>query len=144
MTVGAEPPLDLVAVVTGAARGIGHAVCSRLLAEHIAVVGVDRDAAALEAAVHALPGLVPLVGDITDWDTHESAATIAESQGQLAYWVNNAAVDVVGGAHEVSADDLRAALEVLQLGPMFGCAVAVRRMLRVGGGAIVNVSSIQG
>jgi len=135
---------DRVAVVTGVAQGIGRAVCRRLLAEGITVVGVDRDAAGLERATKEFPRLVPLAGDIADWETHEAAADLAQTRGRLGYWVNNAAIDAVGGAHEVTPDELRTALDVLQFGPMFGCAVAVRRMLGEGGGAIVNVSSIQG
>lgn len=133
------------AVVTGAAQGIGRAVAQRLLDEGVAVVGVDLDANALAAASEELKGLVPLVGDIGAWDTHERAADAAQAHGRLAYWVNNAGIDVAGGAHEVSEEHLARALQVLQIGPMYGCAIAVRRMLAGGGGgAIVNVSSIQG
>jgi NAD(P)-dependent dehydrogenase (short-subunit alcohol dehydrogenase family) len=132
------------AVVTGAAKGIGKATARRLLREGVEVVGVDLDADALEATARALPGLVSVVGDIGAWETHERAADAAEERGRLAYWVNNAGVDRAGGAHEVDADELEQSLRVLQLGPMYGCAVAVRRMLATSGGAIVNVSSIQG
>jgi NAD(P)-dependent dehydrogenase (short-subunit alcohol dehydrogenase family) len=64
--------------------------------------------------------------------------------GELTGWVNNAGIDVAAAAHEVDEQSLRKALDVLQLGPMFGCAVAVREMLRRRAGAIVNISSIQG
>lgn len=132
------------AVVTGAAKGIGLAVARRLHAEGVAVVGVDLDADALAAAERELPGLVPVVGDIGAWATHEAAADAAAAHGRLAHWVNNAGIDVAGGAHEVTDEQLTRALQVLQLGPMYGCAIAVRRMLASGGGSIVNVSSIQG
>ncbi len=134
----------VAAVVTGAAKGIGRAVAQRLLAEGVAVAGLDLDAAALADTARELPGLLPVVGDVGDWDAHERAADTANAHGRLAYWVNNAGVDIVGGAHEVSAEDLTRALQVLQIGPMYGCAIAVRRMLAGGGGSIVNVSSIQG
>ncbi len=133
------------AVVTGAAKGIGLEIARRLLAEGVAVVGVDLDGDGLDAAARELPGLVPLVGDIGAWDTHERAADAASAHGRLAHWVNNAGIDVYGGAHEVSGEQLARALQVLQIGPMYGCAIAVRRMLASGGGgSIVNVSSIQG
>jgi NAD(P)-dependent dehydrogenase (short-subunit alcohol dehydrogenase family) len=131
-------------VVTGAAMGIGRAICARLVADGIEVVGVDRDAAALEQATTELGSVFhPLVGDIVDWETHVRAADAAEQVGPLRGWVNNAGIDVAGGAHEVTPDDVASALAVLQLGPMYGGAVAVRRMLP-DGGSIVNVSSIQG
>jgi NAD(P)-dependent dehydrogenase (short-subunit alcohol dehydrogenase family) len=132
------------AVVTGAAKGIGRAVAGKLVEAEIHVVGVDIDAPGLERAAAELPGFEPLVGDIRDWATHEAAADAAERHGRLVSWVNNAAVDIAGPAHAVTAEELSGALGVLQTGPMFGCAVAVRRMLASGGGAIVNVSSIQG
>jgi NAD(P)-dependent dehydrogenase (short-subunit alcohol dehydrogenase family) len=133
-----------VAVVTGAARGIGKAVATVLLNQGHVVVGVDLDGHALAVASQELDGLIALEGDIADWATHERAADLAEARGRLAAWVNNAGIDVAGGAHEVGPAELEHALAVLQLGPMQGCAVAVRRMLASGGGSIVNVSSIQG
>ena len=51
---------------------------------------------------------------------------------------------MVGGADEVTAQDIQDGLRVLQLGPMYGTAVAVRRMLPARSGSIVNISSIQG
>jgi NAD(P)-dependent dehydrogenase (short-subunit alcohol dehydrogenase family) len=131
------------AVVTGAAKGLGREV-ARLLAEDGArVVGVDLDGEALAAAAADL-GLAPVVGDVGDWGTHERAADAAEALGPLTGWVNNAGVDVQGGAHEVTPEAVERGLRVLQLGAMFGTAVAVRRMLPGRTGSIVNVSSIQG
>jgi NAD(P)-dependent dehydrogenase (short-subunit alcohol dehydrogenase family) len=132
-------------VVTGAAHGMGEAICRRLAADGRAIVAVDLDAAGLEAAIPAFgPDAVPIVGDISLWQTHEEAAHAARGLGELDGWVNNAGVDVAGAAHEVDEDSLRRALDVLALGPMFGCAVAVREMLPRRRGAIVNISSIQG
>lgn len=134
-----------VAVVTGAAMGIGTAVARKILASGSPVVAVDWNAEALAAAAGQLgPSVVTVVGDIGEWETHERAADAAESLGRLQYWVNNAGIDVTGGAHEVAAEQIRAGLRVLQEGPMFGTAVAVRRMLKHAKGSIVNVASIQG
>jgi NAD(P)-dependent dehydrogenase (short-subunit alcohol dehydrogenase family) len=134
----------MTTVVTGAAMGIGKAICARLVADGETVVGVDRDREALEMTVADLGAAVlPVVGDIADWDTHVRAADLAEEHGPLRGWVNNAGIDVAGGAHEVGPSEIGPGLQVLQLGPMFGGAIAVRRMLH-GGGSIVNISSIQG
>ncbi len=133
------------AVVTGAAMGIGRAVAERLLADGIHVVALDRDGDALATACDELGGhFEPVVGDIGDWDAHERAADAAQAAGPLRHWVNNAGVDWVGAAHEIDADHIERGLRVLQLGPMFGACVAVRRMLPARSGSIVNVSSIQG
>jgi NAD(P)-dependent dehydrogenase (short-subunit alcohol dehydrogenase family) len=138
-------PTDL-AVVTGAAVGIGHAISRRLLADAIGVIGLDRDEQALAAAAATLgPGFTPVVGDVTDWDAHERAADAAEQVGRLRYWVSNAGIDYPGAAHEMTAERIERGIGVLQYGAMFGCSVAVQRMLRAGGGgSIVNIASIQG
>lgn len=134
-----------VVVVTGAAKGIGRAICERLQADEQLVVAVDIDETALTSVASSMgPACIPLVGDIVQWDTHERAAEEAKRAGRLTGWVNNAGIDVVGAAHEVDEHDLRKALDVLQLAPMFGCSVAVREMLPLRRGSIVNISSIQG
>jgi NAD(P)-dependent dehydrogenase (short-subunit alcohol dehydrogenase family) len=134
-----------VVVVTGAAKGIGRAICERLVEEGRSVVAVDIDDAGLTEAAAALgPGCIPLTGDIAQWSTHERAVEAAREAGELTGWVNNAGIDVVGSAHEVDEQSLRRALDVLQLGPMFGCTLAVREMLPRRAGSIVNISSIQG
>lgn len=134
-----------VVVVTGAAKGIGRAICERLRGDGLLLVAVDIDEVALsEAAASLGPRCVPLTGDIAQWSTHEAAVEAAAKAGELAGWVNNAGIDVQGAAHEVDERALRQALDVLQFGPMFGCSVAVRAMLPRRRGSIVNISSIQG
>lgn len=133
------------AVVTGAAAGIGRAVAEKLISDGWHVIGLDRDEAALEAASADLGhGFEPVVGDISDWNAHEKAAEVAEQAGPLEGWVNNAGIDWVSAAHEATADHIDAGLRVLLNGPMYGSAIAVRRMLPRRRGAIVNVASIQG
>lgn len=138
----------LSAVVTGAAMGIGRAIVERLLVTGATVVAVDINQTALEHACREFTEftgqVVPVVGDVAEWETHVRAADAAEAAAPLRWWVNNAGVDVVGAAHEVDAEQIERDLRVNQLGPMFGTAVAVRRMLPRRGGAIVNVSSAQG
>ena len=129
-------------VVTGAASGLGLAVARVLTAGGWAVVGLDIDEGSLRSAAAEI-GFEPLVGSITDWDAHERAAVAAERAGPLAGWVNNAAIDLQGGAHEVDATHVGNGLEVLCGGPMYGLAVAVRHMLPHRSGSIVTISSIQ-
>ncbi len=79
-----EPTRD-VAVVTGAAVGIGRAITERLLADGIRVVGLDRDEQAVRQAADALgAGFEPVVGDVAEWDAHERAADAAERLGASA------------------------------------------------------------
>jgi NAD(P)-dependent dehydrogenase (short-subunit alcohol dehydrogenase family) len=133
------------AVVTGAAMGIGLAVARRLSADGYHVICVDWNAEALEEALSRLGGrATPVTGDIGEWATHERAADAAELAGPLRAWINNAGIDWTSGADAVDAEHIDRGLRVLLNGPMYGTAVAVRRMLASGGGAIVNVASIQG
>jgi NAD(P)-dependent dehydrogenase (short-subunit alcohol dehydrogenase family) len=131
------------AVVTGAAKGLGREIARRLAADGVYVVGTDRDAEALEPAATEC-GFESVLGDVGDWASHAFAADAAERSAPLRYWVNNAGIDVQGGAHEVEPEEIERGLRVLQLGAMYGTAVAVRRMLPARAGSIVNVSSIQG
>ena len=133
------------AVVTGAAMGMGKEIARRLVADGDHVVAVDWNGEALAAAVAEIGGRIePLQGDVGDWDTHVRAADLAEAAAPLGAWVNNAGIDIAGGAHEVDPAHIDRGLRVLQLGVMYGTAIAVRRMLPRRAGAIVNISSIQG
>ena len=134
-----------VVVVTGAGSGIGEATSRLLLGQGHRVVGVDWAQAGLDrlAAAHG-ERFLPVRGDVGDAHTHEVAADAAQGAGRLSGWVNNAGIDVQGGAHEVAAAEIAEGLRVLQVGVMLGCGSALRRMLPLGAGAIVNVSSVQG
>lgn len=128
--------------------GIGKAIVLKLVAEGSHVVAVDwnRDALdELDATVKELGGsLEPLHADVAEWETHVRAADAAATAAPLRYWVNNAGIDIAGGAHEVTPEEIDRGLGVLQLGPMYGTAIAVRHMLPGRAGSIVNISSIQG
>jgi NAD(P)-dependent dehydrogenase (short-subunit alcohol dehydrogenase family) len=133
------------AVVTGAAKGIGAAIARQLVHDGFHVVAVDLDAGTLDTLVASLDGnATSVLGDVGDWATHERAADAAEAHAPLRGWVNNAGIDIVGGAHEVTPEHIERGLRVLQLGAMYGTAIAVRRMLPGQAGSIVNISSIQG
>lgn len=132
-------------VVTGAAMGIGRAILEKLAADGMHVVAVDWNEDALQATTTEVGGAVePLCGDVGEWETHVRAAELAETAAPLQHWVNNAGIDIAGGAHEVTPEEIERGLRVLQLGVMYGTAVATRRMLARRAGSIVNVSSIQG
>jgi NAD(P)-dependent dehydrogenase (short-subunit alcohol dehydrogenase family) len=125
--------------------GIGKAIARKLAAEGVHVVAVDWNAEALDRTVREIGGSIEaLPADVGEWETHVRAAEAAEAAGPLRSWVNNAGIDVVGGAHEVTRTEIDRGLRVLQLGVMYGTAIAVRRMLPHRAGSIVNVSSIQG
>ncbi len=131
-------------VVTGAAGGLGSAIVAALAGPEVHVVATDVDGEGLErlAGDISVPIDTVLRG-VEDPASHEHAADLAERTAPLAWWVNNAGIDVQEAAHEVTPDSLERALKVLQLGPMLGTCTAVRRMLPHRRGSIVNISSIQ-
>jgi NAD(P)-dependent dehydrogenase (short-subunit alcohol dehydrogenase family) len=131
------------AVVTGAAAGLGLAIARQLVSEGVRVVGVDVDEEGLGRAADE-HGLHAVVGDVSEWATHERAADAAEALGRLAGWVNNAGIDIQGAAHEVTGEDVERGIGILLTGALAGTVVAVRRMLPARSGSIVNVSSVQG
>jgi NAD(P)-dependent dehydrogenase (short-subunit alcohol dehydrogenase family) len=132
-------------VVTGAASGIGRATADLLVQQSLVVVGVDRDQANLREAAEVLgQSFVPVAGDVAERSTHERAAAAAKERGEVTGWINSAGVWAQTRAHDLDEQDLDTVLAVNLKGSILGCAVACERFLRDGGGgAIVNVSSIE-
>lgn len=133
-------------VVTGAAQGIGRAAATRLIAQGWDVVGVDIDGPGLadDGWTTVGPGsFFALEGDVADAATHEAAAEAAESMSPLRGWFNNAGYNITGSVAELSPEAYGRGLDVVLGGVFRGTAEACRRMQDTGG-AIVNMSSIQG
>ncbi|BFU46749.1 SDR family NAD(P)-dependent oxidoreductase [Krasilnikovia sp. MM14-A1004] len=132
-------------VVTGGGRGVGRAIVELLAGAGETVVMIEYDAASV-GWVDDHPDanrIVPVLGDAADEEVTERAADIADAAGSLAGWVNNAAVFRDAWLHEVSAARLIELIGTNVDPVVVGCGTAVRRFLRHGGGAIVNVSSHQ-
>jgi NAD(P)-dependent dehydrogenase (short-subunit alcohol dehydrogenase family) len=129
-------------VVTGAANGIGRSIAERLSSTGWVVVGVDRDVAALEAAVGALTG-VAVPGDIRDDQVLARARESAEAAGELRAWVNNAGVVRLGPLHTMAPQAIDETLDIDLRAVVFGTREALSSFLANGvRGVIVNVSSV--
>jgi 3-oxoacyl-[acyl-carrier protein] reductase len=142
---------DRTAIVTGAAKGIGHAIAARLLAEGANVVVADLDGAAAAAAAAALVAGHALRDPTVACDVADEDAVAAlvdgtvERHGDLHVLVNNAGITRDGMLHRMSLDDFRAVIDVHLQGTWLCSRAAVSHMRgREGGGAIVNLSSISG
>ena len=127
-----------VAIVTGAAGGIGSAIV-RLFAEHgAAVVGLDRNAAAATP-----PGTRHVVADITDKDAVAHAVRDSiDVHGRVEVLVNNAGTDVFSEPLALDDADWERCF-ALNLKGAWNCARAVLpSMLEHGAGSIVNIASV--
>jgi NAD(P)-dependent dehydrogenase (short-subunit alcohol dehydrogenase family) len=140
------PAPQKVALVTGAARGIGLAVAKRFLAEGWRVALLDIEGQLLRGAVAGLASpeaTMALSCDVSDAAAVGSALTEIERRfGRLDALVNNAGIAVFAPLLETSDADWKRVLEVNLTGPFFCAKAAVPLMREHGGGAIVNITSI--
>jgi NAD(P)-dependent dehydrogenase (short-subunit alcohol dehydrogenase family) len=135
-----------VAVVTGAASGIGRAAATRLRADGWAVVAVDRDADRL-AWVDATgdAGLVSCSADVSaDAGNAEIVAAALDRFGRLDGVVLNAGVASSGSLESQSMDEVDRVLGVNLRGVMLGVRAAIPALRASGGGAIVVTASVSG
>lgn len=137
-----------VAVVTGAASGIGLALCDRLAAAGVRLVMTDLDAPAVAAAADRIRNggneVEALQLDVRDPDAVERVADRAvERFGALHIAVNNAGIVNRGRAWELSLDDWHRVVDVDLWGTIHGVRSFIPRILASGDeGHVVNVASM--
>ncbi|WP_434765927.1 SDR family NAD(P)-dependent oxidoreductase [Pseudomonas triticicola] len=128
-----------VALVTGAASGIGKAIALMLHARGAKVIAED-----LNPAVEELtrPDLLPLVADITEDGAAERAVGLAIEQfGRLDILVNNAGIIINKAVIDMSRDDWEKIQAVNATAAFLHCREAVKAMIPNKSGAIVNIAS---
>ncbi|MEU3019169.1 MULTISPECIES: SDR family NAD(P)-dependent oxidoreductase [unclassified Nocardiopsis] len=139
-------PTPRVAIVTGAARGIGAATAERLAREGRAVAVLDLDASEAGEVVDRITAdggtAVAVACDVADEDQVASAVdTVAERLGPPAILVNNAGVLRDNLLFRMSADDWDTVLGVHLRGSFLMSRAAQAHMTSAGWGRIVNLSS---
>ena len=129
------------AIVTGAARGMGHAIAERLAGEGVKLLLVDRDPKV--EAVAARIGQSAAVADIADIDAVESLfATVDAVLGRLDILVNNAGVIRMGGLLDTDPADFDQVVSVNLRAAFLMSQQAARRMVPNRAGAIINLNSV--
>jgi len=135
------------ALVTGAARGIGFAIASRLAAEGARVAVLDLDSAAAASAAEKIGGgALALTADVTkSVEVTAAIRQVVAAWGRLDILVNNAGI--TGRSFpiwELSEEDWRRVIDADLTSVFLCCRAAVPVMLEQGSGRIINIASIAG
>ncbi|NML90656.1 SDR family oxidoreductase [Sphingobium sp. TB-6] len=142
--------LGRIALVTGALRGIGRAVCERLAAEGAYVLATDLDAADSDLALTLPSGIAYNRLDVAmeeDWRSTRDA--IQRDFGRLDILVNNAGIDLVSEVQDTALEEWRRLMRINVEGVFLGVK-AFTDLLRQGGASIeggasvINISSMFG
>ena len=138
-----------VALVTGAASGIGKATAERLAAEGAAVVVTDIQD---EAGQLVVKGITETGGravfvrhDVTSTTDWERAVAIAtDTYGGLDILVNNAGMGDLAAIEDTSLEDYQRTVAIDQTGVFLGMKTAAEALKASGRGSVINISSIFG
>jgi NAD(P)-dependent dehydrogenase (short-subunit alcohol dehydrogenase family) len=137
-----------VAVVTGAAGGIGSAVVVRFAEEGAAVVCIDRDEA-VEAIAAGIPSAagraLAVVADVSTAEGNEHAVAAAvDAFGGLDVFHANAAIQLMGGIEQATPEDWERLYRTNLYGVAAGLRAAIPELRRRGGGSLIVTASLLG
>ncbi|TAN22238.1 MAG: SDR family oxidoreductase [Acidobacteria bacterium] len=138
-----------IAVVTGAAQGIGRTTAEVLAERGYALALFDLQGS--EATAKAVRGMgtpeppLDVRGDVSDAGAVAAlAAAVQQRWGRADVLVNNAGISFIEPAEDLDAARARKVLEVNLLGPMLLSQAFGRMMLAAASGSIINVASVAG
>ncbi len=135
-----------VALITGAAQGIGLAIAERFVEEGARVVIADLNLDAARAAADTLEGATAIRVDVADEaGVVAMIASAVADHGQLDVLVNNAGITRDASLANMTLEDFRLVIDVHLQGTWLGLKHGLAQMKAQGtGGSIVNMSSISG
>jgi 3alpha(or 20beta)-hydroxysteroid dehydrogenase len=134
---------DKIAIVTGAASGMGEREARLIAAEGGRVVLSDVNADLGAAVARDLgSAAIFMPHDVADESGWSEVVRVARDRfGPPTVLINNGGIGAYGGIHEVETADMRRVMEINFMGSFFGIRAVVPSMREAGGGAIVNISS---
>jgi NAD(P)-dependent dehydrogenase (short-subunit alcohol dehydrogenase family)/pimeloyl-ACP methyl ester carboxylesterase len=140
---GIEQLRGRLALVTGAASGIGLATATALADRGARLLLVDRDAGGLERAAASIAQSHTLVCDVSDRQAlEELAARVLDQHGVPDVVVNNAGIGLAGSFLDTEPADWQRIVDINLMGVVHGCRLFARAMIDRGqGGQIVNTAS---
>ena len=141
------PYIGKTAMVTGAAKGLGRALCLQLLAQGARVYALDVDEAALEILREQAPGkpLYPMAVDISQRQALEEAfSQIVSESASLDYVFNNAGIVAGGQTQHMNWAQWERIVGINLWGVIAGSQLAYQHMLKQGSGHIINTASLAG
>ena len=149
MAAGISRLIGRVALVTGAAQGIGSAIATRLAEEgaKVAIADIQEDVAAKTAAALKSAGLqaMAITLDVTRLDSAIAAvATVERELGPIDILVNNAGWDKLEPFVESTPDTWERVIAINFRGVLNCCKAVIPGMQARGGGRIVSISSDAG
>lgn len=133
-----------IALVTGGARGIGRAICTKLADAGAVVAVTDLKLEQAQETARAIGGRAFGL-DVTMFDMlHERVGKIAESCGGIDILVNNAGIFNMASIDRITIDDYRRQYDANVAGTIFVSQAVIPFMKKRGGGSIINFSSQAG
>lgn len=138
-----------VAIVTGAASGIGLATAKALIDKGVKVVIADYNEQAgkkveQEFLNQGANAKFIFVNTANENEVEHLVSETVKLYGKLDIMINNAGIGVLAKTHELSFEDYNKVISINQNGVFFGSKYAIREMLKIGGGCIVSTCSILG
>ncbi|MEM7032578.1 MAG: SDR family NAD(P)-dependent oxidoreductase [Chloroflexota bacterium] len=138
-----------VAIVTGGASGIGHALCKELAKRNAVVIVADIDS---QAATEVTSALVATGGrvdvqtvDVTDPNAVRGLVDqVVKKYGKIDLVVNNAGVGIIGDMRDMRLEHWQQIMNVNLWGVIHGTTAAYEIMTKQGAGHIVNIASAGG
>jgi NAD(P)-dependent dehydrogenase (short-subunit alcohol dehydrogenase family) len=139
---------DRVALITGAASGLGRAIALRFATEGARIAALDRDRDGVERVVAELGGEGRHLGlecDVRDATAVDAAVgRAADTMGRIDIAVPCAGVREIGDVYALPAHEWEAVIAINLSGTFFVCQSVARRMRETDGGAIVTMASVGG
>jgi 3-hydroxybutyrate dehydrogenase len=132
-----------VALVTGAARGIGHAIAEGLAADGAAVAVADLDLEGARRVAASLPDAIGLAADVADpADCRRLVSDVIDQRGRVDILVNNAGMQHVAPLVDFPDERFEQLVRVMLLGAFHLTKAVLGGMIERGWGRIVNIGSV--